>query len=251
MPQEEGVRFEVNVNFINNYLSRAVRKLKIETDGSYNLIGVELCKDNKPDEFSDYFKTILIHEQLDMGKFQYYKTQTQLEARYDFYLTLLEMGYKRAYQLNDSVPVKRLVSLHDEFRAKSYKNEWIWKRVTIREKGLQVFLKCYMTTFEFRLELEAYVYPQEDLVCQGIVLRTAPFEESYVSTLRKVQVLDDVIAIIDHLGFANITIDIHLLQKGVFNVTYHDDPRFSDKDWYIGWGKKNEREQMFIKQMLW
>ena len=250
IPEEDSRVFHANINFILNYLSRNIRQLNIKTDNTFNQICVELTLKDNPDSVTNLFKTISIHEQLKLEDWAKYKSLKQPEARYEYCLALLEDGYQRAAQLK-SLPVQSLLGLHDKFRTNGYRNEWLFKKKTLREYGLNIVLTCFLTAFDFRLELEAFPISSNVLICKGIVLQTSPFEESYAHILRDVRTVDNKLEIIDFLGFANITIDLHLLNTSVFEAVFHDDPRYKDSDWYIGWDKRNADFKEYINSITW
>lgn len=248
LSSEDNVRFNLNVSFINDYLSRAVRKQRIETDNSFNFISVCLCGREKPDEIKDIFKAIDINELLDLKSFEQYKSLKHMEDRCEYYLGLLEQGYERAARLKP-IPISKLMSMHTSFRENGYRNEWLFKKIISKEYDLTLLMKCYYTSFDFRLELEAYKSKSKQPICQGIILRTPPASEFFSHILRSVRINTELMEIIDFLGFANISINLNQIANGVFNVTFHD--RENMGDWYKGWDTVNKEAEETIQRITW
>ena len=249
LPDEECQRFIYNTGFLNNYLSRSVRKLKIETHDSFNLLGVVLCGEHKPDEFNPFFKVISIYDVLSSESWSQYQS-LRIDGRIEYCLDILEKGYKRAACLKP-IPVDRLIALHTTFRENDYRNEWLFKKRTLSKYGLTIYLKCYYTAFEFRLELEALAQHSNVLLCNGTLLRTPAFEEAFVHLLHDICINDPILEILDSSGFANITVDVSRLADGEFNYQYHDDERYKGKVWYKGWEKDIIENQRMIDKMTW
>ena len=215
-------RFDFNVRFICNYITKEVRKLNLSGDGTYKTISVRLrntpssCKLTYGTDFLDVLSISLYISEQDQIT---YNHTTDLTERYEFCLKLLERGYVFASQFKD-IPVKALLDLHDNFRENNYRNEWLWKKKLIRNYGIYVFFKCYFTTFDFRLELEVYDKKQSMLLTKGIVLHTGPDELFYYKEFRTLEIREDKLIIKDFLDKDNFEFDLNQLSKGIFNVKY-------------------------------
>ena len=208
------IRLHANVKFIDNYLSKAVRKLKIETN--YNMIDVNL-------EPTDNFCRIEMNVLLCYMKYTEKDMQELLSihdefARYDYYLSLLEKGYKMAIATGFDVPLKELLTLHDEFRNNGYRNEWVWKERQIKAIGVKLSFKCYFTTSQFHLDLDVYKLPKRELLTSGVVFRTPPYEVCYDKKFRKLVVNEDTIEILDFLDHPSFSISISKLLEGKIEV---------------------------------
>lgn len=215
-------KFDFNVRFICNYLSKEVRKLNISGDGTFKMIGVRLC--NSPSECklvygTDYADVLCVSLHISEEEQERYNTMTNLADRYEYYLQLLERGYYFASKFK-KIPINELLCLHNKFRLNDYKNEWLWKRKVIRNYGICVLFKCYFTTFDFRLELEVYGKHETILLTKGIVLRTGPDEIFYDKCFRKLEIIGTKLAILDFLNKVNFQFDLNLLAEGVFDVQY-------------------------------
>lgn len=213
-------RFNFNVRFICNYLSKEVRRLNLFGDGTYKMISVRLrntpssCKLTYGTDFPDVLSILLYISEQDQIT---YNNTTDLTERYEFCLKLLERGYAFASQFKE-LPLESLLNLNDKFRENNYRNEWLWKKKLIRSYGIYVFFKCYFTTFDFRLVLEVYDKKCSTLLTKGVVLRTGPDELFYHKEFRKLEIIDDKLIIKDFLDKKNFEFDLHQLSKGIFNV---------------------------------
>lgn len=235
------LKFNKNARFICNYLSKTVRKLNMETDGTYKMISVHphAIQNSSKMYYSDYVFSNAIY--LSSKEMEQYTQMVNLTERYEFYLSLLERGYRQAATFKEEVSVDALLSLHQQFRDGGYKNEWLFKKKQIRDFGIYIYLNCYFTSFDFRLELEAYSLKTKELVTKGIVIRTPPNEVCYDYKFKQIALEDDKLVILDFLGHPRYEMDLHKLSDGIFNVKY-----LNDKDI-----KDIELDQQKIQSITW
>lgn len=254
--------FRGNTRFISNYLSKAVRPLKLIGNGLYNMIGVTVTSDeSKVGLVSDKSVQIFLH--ISNDELIAYKSMINLKDRYEFYLSCLERGYKLA-AAEYNIPVDELLKLHQQFRDGSYKNEWIWKEKSLREYGLYLIFRCQFTTFDFTLSLEVYDLKKTHLITKGLIIRRAPYEVSYDWVFSKIALSNstaikndifyydknlgdchkiiniekDTLYILDEFSNPEFAINLIKLQNGVFNVSY-----------LLDIGKDDEDEK--IKKVTW
>ena len=156
--------FLFNTRFICNYLSKKVRKHKIQLQNPFSMLCVSLDNREYLKE-SQTFHVIDSHLEVQCEEITKYRGMTSLIDRYEWYLSLLERGYRLAADTADTgIPFDTLKGIHDSFRNEGYKNEWLFKKIIVKEYGLTIYLKCYFTTFDFRLTLEAYNINQTILI---------------------------------------------------------------------------------------
>ena len=221
-------KFNWNARFVSNYLSKAVRKLNLETDGTYKMISVN------PNANRSYSKMCYVDYVLASDIYitseekERYKQMKSLTERYEFYLSLLERGYMQAATFKEGVPVESLLSLHQQFRDGGYKNEWLFKRKPVRDFGIYIYLKCYFTSFDFRLELEVYGLKTKEFVTKGVVIQTPPDEVCYDYKFKEIALKNDKLVILDFLGHPRYEMDLHELSVGNFNVKYLNDDDIRD-----------------------
>ena len=160
-----------------------------------------------------------------------------LEDRYEWCLSFIEEGYRQIARKRN-LDLNLLMSVNDSFRNNNYKNEWLFKKIRISQYDLYVYLKCYFTAFEFRLELEAYNYKQTILKAKHIVLRTMPDEDFFSKEFRTVEIVGRYLVIKDFLDYDSFWIDLESLSEGVAVVI--DKRDISEQD-----------DDPLFKQILW
>ena len=87
-------KFSYNVRFIENYLSRAVRQLKIQTGGQYTMMYVRLYNQDGYRE-STVFRTLEVNINVLPEQFKAYSSMRVLEDRYEWCLSFIEEGYRQ------------------------------------------------------------------------------------------------------------------------------------------------------------
>ncbi len=214
--EEFRYKFHFNVRFIDYYLSKAVRKEKIET-GIYNMIYVLLsAKIIKPTiKLSECFKTIEITIPFDEAEQSRYIAM-DIEERYEFYLAMLEKGYYLANIVCDVKP-EILIGLHEKFRQGGYRNEWLFKKKRIKEYGINVVLDCVFTSFEFKLMLTVLDL-KKNPIAKGCIYHTYPDYTFFYKTIKHLVVTDKKLIITDFLDYKIIECKLEDLAKGIIKA---------------------------------
>jgi hypothetical protein len=163
--------FNLNSRFISNYLSIQVRKLKFDTDGSYNMIAIEPREDIRNVCRIVGEKALKVEVLFDKIA---YEKMIETE-RYEYYLQLLEEGYKVCDQ-HKKIPLEQLLKIHQDFRDNDYKNEWLHKKKKFKEHGIEVALNCFFTTLDFKLRMTVYDIKSKTELVSDTVIRTLPNE---------------------------------------------------------------------------
>lgn len=209
-------KFGYNTCFIGYYLSKAVRKEKIET-GIYNMIYVLLsAKIKEPTvKLSECFKTIEITIPFDEAEQSRYIAM-DIEERYEFYLTMLEKGYYLANIVCDVKP-EILIGLHEKFRQGGYRNEWLFKKKRIKEYGINVVLDCVFTSFEFKLMLTVLDL-KKNPIAKGCIYHTYPDYTFFYKTIKHLVVTDKKMIITDFLDYKIIECKLEDLAKGIIKA---------------------------------
>ena len=86
--------------------------------------------------------------------------------------------------------------------------------------GIYIYLNCYFTTFDFRLELEAYDLKSKGLVTKGVILQTPPNELCYDYKFKQITIEQDKLIILDFLSHPRFEVNLRDLSNGKFNVKY-------------------------------
>lgn len=173
--------FNLNARFISNYLSIQIRKLKIETDGTFNMISVE------PSATKEHLYKIVGEKALNTRVLFNREVYIQMNEteKYECYLKLLEEGYKICAQYKN-IPLEQLLKLHQVFRDNEYKNEWLHKNKKFKEHGIEVKLNCFFTTYDFQLKMVVYDIKSKTELASGTVIRTLPDEVCFAHFFKDV-----------------------------------------------------------------
>ena len=233
-------RLRSNSRFICNYLSKAVRKLKLDTY-PYNMHFFPSQAESSISILdSDVINCKLYLTQNEIDKLSNLK---RLEDRYEYYLSFLERGYRYVSE-SIPLPVDSLLRLHDQFRAGGYRNEWLFKKKMISEYGLYVFLKCYFTTFDFHLEIEAYDLKRTRLIAKGVIFRSFPHELCFDKDFRSIRLDGSKLQVLNFLGISEMEVDLEALAKGLVVVNYIDGD-------FLNWKENNEDTRKAIERITW
>ncbi len=209
-----------NTDFISDFLSKNVRKLKIDVP-EFNFLAIYLCKSPKyVTRQMDCFKSLEVYIPFSQADMDNITRITNFKERIEAYLSIYERGYYIANEYCD-IQVDKLIGLNQMFRDGGYRNEWLFKKKMIREYGIYVFFKCYLTSIDFRLELEVYNLKQTELLTKGVVLQTAPDRICFGKEFNKgIKIDGKIMYLLDFLEKPNYEFDLEQLSKGTFNVKY-------------------------------
>ena len=217
---EEGFayNFSSNCRFIANYLSKAIRKYKIENNVGINMLSVRLTPDEnhiKIWECDGILEVFLHFSKEDMEKLLLVKNR---QERFDAYLELYERAYRYAGEQGFEVGQDTLLALHREFRENGYRNEWLWKKKLFRDLDLYVFFKCAFTTTDFTLSIEVLNAKKNVVKLKEVLFRTSPDEFCYDKDFRHMIIKDNRIIITDFLDHPFFSISMDELKEGVLSI---------------------------------
>ena len=232
--------FGFNARFICNYLSKAVRPLKLIGDGNYTMITVDITPNETKASYSLVSDDVIdIKLNLSADEQLAYNSMSNLEDRYEFYLSCLERGYRFAED-EFKVPVKELLQIHQQFRDGGYKNEWIWIKKPLKDYGIYVVFRCKFTTFDFTLNMEVYDLKKTRLITEGLVFRTGPDELFFYKDFKKIDIKNDTLYVLNFLSRPVFSFDLNKLRDGIYNIDYLGDV-----------AKENKNDNDLIKRITW
>ena len=232
----ERIRFNDGANFISNYLSKAIRKYHFQTDNTFKFIGVHPTLSKETYLERPYDAAVMAYARITNEEYENYLSDSNLINRYEFYLNILERGYAIVSQ-HKSIPVDSLLECHNMFRKEGYKNEWIFKKFCIPNYSIKVELRCLFSTFDFKLEINAYDKKTSELIANGLIMRTAPNELCYDYKFKSVKIIENNIVIYNFLGHRSFVIDIPKLLNGEVEVEYSE------------YGKDDDAKS--IEELIW
>ena len=237
-----GNKFNYNTRFVNNYISRQVRNNKVVTRGQ-NMISVQLSKRVDADhvELQSDGKIISVILRTTDQEIVTYSKMTKPE-QCEFYLQKLELGYELAHSVCD-FDITSLYAIHAQFRAFDYKNEWPFKKKTIKNYGIIVSLDCSFTFADFNLFLSVYDVKTKELIAQKNIFRTFPDEIFFTKSLRKALFDTEKLIILDFLGQPECSFNYKDLAKGdiIVNILNENDEKYQ-------YNEVNKLEFEWIKQ---
>lgn len=195
--------FGYRTNFINNFLSRSIRKARFKTDGTFRMLSVRLscrpepkCKIVPPD-------VLQIELLIDRARYE----TTKAAGSCDFFLDMLDEGFHKAAKCKD-VPLQELLQLVGEFRTNGCKNEWLHKKKRFKDYDIEVSLNCSFTTLDFKLVATIKRLSTKEVLCSGVVLQTEPDELCFDKEFKDILIDGRNIVITDFLDRPNILINL-------------------------------------------
>jgi hypothetical protein len=209
--------FNLKSRFISNFLSVQIRKLKIQTDGTFKMIGVSPSIDPKHICRIVGEKSLQARTGFDKVK---YEQLTELE-RYGYYLQLLEEGYRICAQHKD-IPLKQLLNLHQQFRDNNYKNEWLQKRRVFKSVGIEATLSCHFTSFDFQLILTVIDLKSKKELVSGMVIRTLPDEVCFSPLFKDIKIDGKELIITEYADRPKFKFQLTDVFNGVFSYQVTD-----------------------------
>lgn len=194
-----GNKFNYNSRFVNNFISRQVRKRNITTSDR-NMISVALSKNVECNRVksNSYDHVIAVDVKTTDQELATYETMTK-NKQCEFYLHKLEQGYELAHSICD-FDISKLYDIHAHFRSLNYKNEWLFKKKTIKQYGIIVTLDCSFTFSEFNMYLSVHDAKTKELIERKSIFRTLPDEIFYSKRLKKTIFDIDKLLILDFLN---------------------------------------------------
>jgi len=214
------VVFMDNVRFISNYLSRNIRKYKVETDGTFKMLSVSIT--NASDSCLLRAENVLeVNVHLSEYSMHNYLNMKDEKARFEFYLSILEKGYLIASNYKN-IPYEQLLSLHQEFRQGGYLNEKLFKTKQLKEYGINIKLIHCLSSYDYKLRLFVFDLKKE-LIGQGVIYHTFPDEILFDKNVRHLVIDDSKLIITDFLDHPQFVCSLTDLSKGIVKSTCVDE----------------------------
>ena len=204
--------FQKHTNFIDDYFSKAIRKYKFKTDGTYKMIAIS------PTEFDVKLNRIVPTDVLDVNlpfdRNRYEKIKGTEDCSY--YLELLEQGFKKASEYK-SIPLDILLNLIKKNKKDDCKNEWLHKKKRFKEDDLEVILICEFTTNYFELKANINQVSTKKELIRGVLIRTEVGVSIHEGMYKDILIKDDEIIITDKSDSPRIIIKKDDVFKGKLN----------------------------------
>ena len=198
---EYGYDFLLHTRFISNYFSKAIRKSKFETDGSFNMISIDGSSQIASPKI---VPMTALKISLEFNKERY--AQIRGTDNCDYYLEMLEKGFKQADKFKP-VPLDILLGIILEFKKNNCKNEWLHKKKRFREHDLEVILTCEFTTNYFKLRATINQLSTKKELIEEAVITTEPDEVLFGKMFKDILINDNNVIITDSSDTARILIN--------------------------------------------
>lgn len=215
--------FCYRARFMCNYLSRKVRLLHFETDGTFNMISINLGGTSE----IDIVPLDVLQVCLPFNKEEYEKLEDKDRAI--FFESMFKEGFKRAVTFK-SIPLEGLYGILAEFQTNGLKNTWVAKNKIFREHNLRVILKCDFNQYDFHLNVDIYQWSSKEFLCSGTVIKTLPDEIFFEHLFKDVYVSGEHIVITQFLDYDFIQISLTEAQRGHFIFTFSKCPKGLNED---------------------
>ncbi|WP_192350260.1 hypothetical protein [Algoriphagus sp. Y33] len=214
--------FQKRANFINDYFSKEVRRLKFKTDGTFNMISIELSESTlKP---CSIVPNNTLKVELFFDRSRYEKIKDTGDCRY--YLEVLEQGLMKASK-SKSIPFEALLSIIKKFERGGCKNEWLHKEKRFRENDLEIILMCQFTTDYFQLVILINQISLKKELINAVLLRVEPGVSIHEGMYKDIIIKKDIV-ITDKSDSPRIVINKNDVYKGVLNYEIIGDDKVKE-----------------------
>ncbi|MCQ4142566.1 hypothetical protein [Chryseobacterium sp. EO14] len=207
--------FQLRTRFISNFFSKAVRKLRFKTDGTFNMISIALHEGKIKQPSISLIDVLKV--ELPFDRILYEKVKDTQAC--NFYLDLLEEGFKNASKFK-AIPLDELLLLISEFRIGNCKNEWLLKKKKFKEKDIEIILTGEFTTNYFQVVTTVNQLSKKKELVKEVIIRTEPDEIVFENLIKDFKLIENQIEIINKFDDVILTINIDKLFERIldFNV---------------------------------
>jgi hypothetical protein len=203
--------FQQRTNFISDYFSKAVRKLKYKTDGTFKMLSIACSEYEIKPCYIVPFDVLKIEVPFDNSRYNITKQSDDCS----YYLELLEQGFRKASEYK-SVPLEDLLNLIVEFNAGGCKNQWLHKSRKFKKADLEVILTCEFTTNFFELIVTINQISTNTELVKGVIIRAKAGVSIHEGMYKDIIIEKDII-ITDSADSPRIIIDKASVFEGNLN----------------------------------
>lgn len=209
-------KFNLSVKFINHYISKKVRLLKIETNDSISMINIEpfigeagICslKGEKA-----------LNVTVEFDKDLYLKLN-EIEKN-DYYLKLINQGYSYISK-SKNIDLTELFSISEQLKKENFINEWRHKKKKFKDQNLEIELICKFSTSSFILILIASDTISKEVLLNDVLIKTLPDEVCFVRLFKDIIIKDNKLIITEFQNRPKFIFDLEDVYKKrfVFKLT--------------------------------
>ena len=157
--------------------------------------------------------SLSVNIHVEVEEIEKYLSMSNEVERFQYYLSLLERGYKIASYSYD-IPIDSFLNLHQELRNNNYKNEWLFKKKNIKEYGIKIVLDHVLTSYDYKLRLSLFD-TKNQFITEGCIYQTFPDDIFFNKNVRHLVVEDGKLIITDFLDHPQFVCELSDLSKGV------------------------------------
>lgn len=162
--------FNYHVYFIDYCLTKKVRQLKFETDGTFDKIVFSIgSKDTRVEIIKVPYPILDVHLPFDSERYE----KADKNRRCEYYLELVRTGLQKAAEVKN-IPYQEIMAFADELTTNGYVYEWDFRSILVKEYGLRVKFMCRLDTDAFTMNAIAFIKRNPEPVCSGQVVRAKP-----------------------------------------------------------------------------
>lgn len=223
--------FGFHTYFIWHCLSKEVRKLKFETDGTFDAVFINVGAE------ATSFKIINLSLVVSMPfDFDFYDNATQ-DQKYQYYLALYHEGLQIASRYKN-IPLEEVNNIIQSLVDNNFIYSWKFKNLRVPEYNLKIKLTCFLSTDDFILKLEAFRNKELKPVCEGIVIRTMPDDMDFSFISSDVQINNGRICFYFKSGTEVLSIRLKNIVEGNLIIDYSeapypDNPKSTETFYYL------------------
>lgn len=214
--------FSCHVEFICHYMTKAIRKKRIETHGDFNGLYIQLLPEKLMRQPDFWFKDLCIYLPFDLQAYQNAKSNND----FSYYLSTIICGINKYAEFR-KISVTELINIILEFERNGCQTKWINKKKFFREVGLIIEIHSELTT-DYYMATAVIKDAKKNLLCQGALLKTEACFFVYNGLVKDIIMDNGYIFISDNINIKRFKFNISLLLKKIFSpkieTMYNYDP---------------------------
>ena len=212
--------FNYHVFVIGYFLSQHLKKIKFETDGTFDSICVVVGKDNISG--SILMRTLTVGVKFDSIKYD----RMNESSRNEYYLDLMKRGINLIAE-KKMIPYAELNNLMKLLANNRLLYKWTFKYLTLLERNIRAKFTCQLSPNDYTLSAEIVREDSGLLIGSGVVVRTKPDAIFFSHLSRKIYLANDKITITSTWGIPLIHLELSDIING-FVLPYDCESPYPD-----------------------
>lgn len=195
--REESYRhhFDLHIHFINYSLTKFLKKIKFETDGTFKEINLRIGMRKPEVDIESNLCVPGLYVDLPFDFDLYDKSDTETRCKY--YIELVRQGLEYASKVK-KIPVAEMMEFLHDLAAHNFTYSWDFKTIVDREHNFKVKFIAELGTDDFILKARVFTLKPKALFCEGPVVRTFPDEICFRFLTREIQLENGKINFYDY-----------------------------------------------------